>query len=105
MNDQPQQQGTQGGSPLLAIKDRTRGGKDGGKGDGKPLPYYSKFGKQIASETKDGTKICPEFQAGTCVAKGKGCAKGRHMCGVLTTPKLNSFCGGATHGAKDHSDK
>jgi len=105
-SDQQQQQGAQGGAPLLAIKDKKNIGKgDGkGKGNGKPLPYYSKFGKQVASETKNGTKLCPDFQAGTCATKGKGCAKGRHLCGVLVNPKMTSFCGGLNHGAKDHTN-
>ena len=92
-----------GGSPL-AIKDKPSGGKDSGKGD-KPLPYYSKFNRQIASETRNGIKFCPDFQAGACAAKGKGCGKGRHMCGVLIDAKLSRFCGALNHGAKNHPDK
>ena len=97
-------------SAAAAKSPGAKGAKATGKGTGggpddHPLPYFTKFGKKIAKETKNGTKICPDFQGGTCQAQGKGCPKGRHICGVLTNNKLTVFCGGSSHGAKDHKAK
>ena len=48
---QPQAKGDQGGKPGK--------GQGAGKGGNQPLPFHQKFGKKIATQTKNGTPICP----------------------------------------------
>ena len=72
--------------------------------DKPPLPHTIKYGNAVATETAQGIKICEAFQDGQCQAKGKGCMKGKHICGVLTNKAMTSYCGGA-HGAREHRGK
>ena len=47
--------------------------------------------KTIKHTLKDGTKLCPDFQKGTC-KKGVNCPKGKHLCGAVE--KSGRVCGG-----------
>ena len=58
----------------------------------KPLPAGT-----VALSLKDGQRLCPDFQKGTCRGKGNQCPKGIHKCGNVTS--RGRPCGMAFHGA------
>lgn len=53
-------------------------------------------GRQVARTMKDGTKLCQNFQQGTCKNKTP-CAQGQHRCALVT--RKERVCGAAGHGA------
>ena len=61
----------------------------------KPQPQPPKAGtkvKTIKHVLKDGTKLCPAFQKGSCPNGAKDCSKGKHLCGAVE--KSGRICGG-----------
>ena len=53
----------------------------------------------LAKTLRDGTKLCPDFQAGKCKVKQFKCPKGVHKCGRVL--KNGRVCGMPYHGAQE----
>ena len=68
--------------------DDNQGGGKGGGGQGgggkkiKAIKYY----------LKDNTKLCPDWQKGSCKNNMYNCSKGKHMCGAVEVG--GRVCGG-----------
>jgi hypothetical protein len=92
-------------SAPLAIRDKATPGAPQGKGRGQPKggTKGESKGKNLGTSAtmKDGTKLCPDFQKGSCMTTGRRCAKGEHKCGVLTGDN-GRVCAHPMHGANDH---
>ena len=64
--------------------------------------------ESVATETKSGAKLCPDFQKRHCAARERSeegtalCIKGLHICGRVTA---NGMCGMNCHGASRCKDQ
>jgi hypothetical protein len=79
--------------PALALKDRTEWGGGAATAPLKP--------GSIATQLKDGTKLCAAFQQLRCqnTKKNFNCPNGVHKCGMVN--KRGRVCGIPGHGAKE----
>ena len=69
-----------------------------------PRPGHYKLGHTcVATQFRDGTKLCDLFQKGVC-SKGAQCTRGKHQCGFIKQPGARP-CGSPNHGAGTHIDK
>ena len=69
-----------------------------------PQPYNDDKGANRSAELtpgitvthlRDGKKLCPDFQKGTCKVKKASCPLGLHKCGMVT--KRGRVCGMGFH--------
>ena len=82
---------------LKQARVETDKGKGKGKGKGKQAGRKLVPGT-VSMKMLDGTRLCPDFQKGSC-PNGPECPKGAHKCGVVL--KTGRVCGMANHSANN----
>ena len=82
---------------LKQARAETDKGKGKGKGKGKQAGRKLVPGT-VSTKMLDGTKLCPEFQKGSC-PNTQDCPKGAHKCGIVL--KNGRVCGMANHSANN----